>query len=103
MFPKIKRVKDPVAIEAARKPRSEISGEPTYRSAPHHIISVGSGGPDHPFNLLQTTALEHIQIHSGLYSRDELFQIVAEREGLTVEFVMSEVNRMRLEGNNAEL
>ena len=97
MIPKVKRIKDPKAIEAVRKPYSEISGKPTYGAAPHHVITVGSGGPDHPFNLIQTTGNEHVDCHSGKYSKDYLFGIIAEREGLTVEYIKHEVNRMRRE------
>jgi hypothetical protein len=100
MLLKVMRIKDPEAIKAVRKPCSEISGEPTHGAAPHHVITVGSGGPDHPYNMIQTTGNEHIDCHSGKYSKDYLFGIIAEREGVTVEFIKSEINRMR-RGNNA--
>ena len=104
--PKISRLVDPAAVEAAKKPYSELSGKPTYGASPHHVISVGAGGPDHSFNLIQLTAEEHIQAHAGLISGDVLFAIIAEREegsydfpGLpTVEYIKSEIKRMRGRG-----
>lgn len=95
MFPKTITIKDSKAIEQARKPYSEISGKPVYGAAPHHVISVGAGGPDHRFNLIQTTDVEHIDIHKGLISRDFLFALIAVRENVTVEYLKAEINRMR--------
>jgi len=95
---KQQRIVDPEAIEAARRKLSEISGKPTNGASPHHIYSVGAGGPDHRFNLIQTTANEHIDCHSGNYSKDFLLGIVAKREGETVEYLKTEINRMRGRG-----
>lgn len=97
MFPKIKRIKDPAAVDAVRSPYSEISGQPTYGAGPHHVITVGAGGPDHRYNLIQTTGIEHVDCHAGKYSKKFLFTIIAKREGKTVEFIMAEINRMRRE------
>ncbi len=94
-IPKHKRLVDPAAVEAARKPYSEYSGLPTYGAPPHHVISVGAGGPDHPFNMIQLTGFEHMQAHNGEISRDTLFGIIARREGVTVEHLKSEIQRMR--------
>ena len=92
---KVQRLVDPDAIEAARKPYSEISGEPTYGAAPHHIYPVGSGGPDHRFNLIQTTGNEHIKCHNGEYDKEFLLTIVAERESVTVDYVITTINNTR--------
>jgi len=54
MIPKLARLKDPAAIKAATKPYSELSGKRAY-GGPHHVITVGAGGPDHPCNLIQLT------------------------------------------------
>ena len=95
MLVKPKRIKDPDVIDAVRSPYSEISGEPTYGAGPHHVITVGAGGPDHRYNLIQTTGIEHVECHAGKYSKDYLFAIIAKREGKTVEFIKDAVNRMR--------
>jgi len=89
------RLIDPAAVEAARKPYSEFSGFPTYGAAVHHVISVGAGGPDHRFNLIQLTAEEHVMAHKGLIKREQLFAIIAEREGVSAEFVRAEIRIMR--------
>ena len=90
------RLVDPGAIEAARKPHSELSGLPAYGAAPHHwYITVGAGGPDHKYNLIQLTATEHIKAHAGEITKDELAKIVAEREGLPVEVLLAEIQNMR--------
>lgn len=92
---KHQRLVDPSAIEEVRNEHSEISGEQAHGAPPHHIYSVGAGGPDHRFNLIQTTGIEHIDIHAGLYSQGLLLEIVAARENETVEFIKAEINRMR--------
>ena len=97
MFPKIKRIKDPAAIDAVRSPYSEISGEPTHGAPPHHVITVGAGGPDHRYNLIQTTGAEHIDCHNGKYSKRYLFSVIANREGVTIPHLLKEVNRLRRE------
>jgi hypothetical protein len=83
------------AIEEARKEYSELSGLPTFGAPPHHVIAVGAGGPDHAYNLIQLTGPEHIRAHAGKPPKDVLFGIIATREGITVEELKSELNKMR--------
>ena len=90
------RLADPEAIEAARKPCSELSGLPTYGAAPHHwYITVGAGGPDHKYNLIQLTATEHIKAHAGEITKEQLAKIVAERESMPVAVLLAEIHNMR--------
>lgn len=93
---KVSRLIDPAAIEAAKKPRSELSGLPTYGIGPHHwYITVGAGGPDYLWNLIQLNSAEHVKAHTGEITKEELAVIVAEREGVTVEYLMAEIRKMK--------
>jgi len=96
MFPKTKRKKDKKAIEQARKPYSELSGKPTRGEEPHHyLITVGAGGPDHPYNLIQLTWDEHTKAHAGNISEHKLVKIVAEREGVSEKEIIETVYRLK--------
>lgn len=55
---------------------------------PHHIYTVGSGGGDIKENLIQLCADCHIAAHAGYARKDELIEIVAEREGMTSDNVI---------------
>jgi len=90
------RLVDLEAIEMARKPYSELSKLPTYGAAPHHwYITVGAGGPDHKYNLIQTTGEEHVKAHAGEITKEQISIIVAKREGMTVEVLKNEIRAMR--------
>ncbi len=91
---KQQRLVNPAAVEEVRSALSEISGEPTHGAAPHHIWGVGIGGPDHVYNLIQTTGGEHVATHAGKYTRDYLLGIVAERTGKTVDYLKCEIFKM---------
>lgn len=96
MLQKPKRVRNPKAIAAIRKPYCEVCGRPAY-GEPHHIITRGAGGPDHPFNLIQLCGSCHYEkVPAGKLSREYLFRIVARREGKTVEEIKDAVNTMRI-------
>lgn len=83
---KHKRIKDRKAIKAARKNFCERCG--CYAGIePHHIFTVGSGGGDVSYNLVQLCTCCHIGAHSGNIQRDELLAIVAEREGMSADEV----------------
>ena len=83
---KHKRIKDRRAIKAARKNFCERCGR--YAGIePHHIFTVGSGGGDVSYNLVQLCTCCHIGAHSGNVQRDELLAIVAEREGMSADEV----------------
>jgi len=95
MLAKRKRLVDPAAIEAARKPYCEVCGQSAH-GGPHHIITVGAGGPDHKYNLIQLCGICHYaKIPSGKLTRRFLFGIVARREGATVEEVEETVCRLK--------
>ena len=81
MIPKPKRIVDPAAVKAARRPYCEHCHKRTG-GGPHHIITVGSGGPDHALNLLQLCGDCHTKAHSGQISKDKLWQIIGKREGI---------------------
>lgn len=95
------RLVDPAAVEAVQKPWCEIPacGRFTYGADPHHIVTRGSGGPDHRFNLIQLCGFCHYgKLTEGKYSKDYLFGIIAERESVPVEFIKSEIRKMRGRG-----
>ena len=83
--PKRKRVRDRATCKSVRKPYCEVCGEKAYGGC-HHVISVGSGGGDLVENLIQLCKNCHInKAHGGHYSKDFLFEIIAKREGKTLE------------------
>lgn len=93
--PKVVRLRDPKAIKAARKPFCENCGGPAY-GEPHHIIPRSCGGADHRLNLVQLCFKEHYgAVATGELKPEQLFAIIAKREGMAVEDVIREVNRMR--------
>jgi len=81
MLPKPKRLRDKRAIEAARKPYCELCGRADMGLQVHHVVSRGSGGPDMPENLITFCASCHTLAHGGCISRDELWRVIAQREG----------------------
>jgi hypothetical protein len=84
MFPKNPRVKSKATIEKTRKQACEISGH-TKGLHQHHVVPKGAGGPDIKENLITLDAENHTKAHNGQISRDALWEIVARREGKTVE------------------
>lgn len=81
---KHKRIKDRKAIQAARKNCCDLCG--AYAGIePHHIFTVGSGGGDIAINLIQLCSSCHISTHNGKIARQELLEVVARREGLSVD------------------
>ena len=96
--PKPVRLRDPKAIDAARKPYCEVCGRPA-QGEPHHIIPRSVGGADHKLNLIQLCRRCHYgDVASGKLKPEQLFAIIAKREGMAVEEVIAEVNRMRGRG-----
>lgn len=81
-IPKNKRIKNRKTIQAVRKNYCEYCGRQAT-GEPHHIFTVGSGGGDVEYNLIQLCYSCHTKTHAGHIQRDELLAIVAEREGLT--------------------
>ena len=86
MIPKHKRIVNKKLINEMSGGICEKCGRPAH-GQPHHIITVGAGGPDIKENLIQLSCSNgcHIKAHSGEITRDELLFIVARRENITVE------------------
>ncbi|MBM6823703.1 HNH endonuclease [Veillonella magna] len=55
---------------------------------PHHIYTIGSGGGNIKENLIQLCADCHIAAHAGYVGKNELIEIVAEREGMTSDAIV---------------
>ena len=99
ILPKPHRLRDPKAIAAVRAIGiSDLSGLPTNGAPPHHVIPVSCAGPDHRYNLLSNTSEQHRLCQDGLIPQDVQFKAIAMREGVSVETVIQEVNRMRGRG-----
>ncbi len=96
VFPTYKRLTDKKAIKAARKPYCERCGA-RASGEPHHVITRGAGGPDHPFNLIQLCGpnCHYGDVPAGKVSKQELFEIIAKREGVPVQDVIDTVRRLQ--------
>lgn len=94
--PKPRRLLDPGAVQAAKKPWCEVCGSPSRGIEPHHILTRGAGGPDHKYNLIQLCWECHYgRVPAGQLPPHYLFEIVARREGKTVEEIEEMVYRLR--------
>ena len=82
--------RNPKAIKACRKPYCELCGSPAY-GEPHHIISRGAGGPDHPLNLIQLCGQCHVKAHMGKIARMILLAIISKRYGMAAEQVLDAI------------
>ena len=71
MIPKVKRIKDPEAVNNARKPYCQLCGNVKDIQV-HHLKSKGSGGNDTPDNLISLCKYCHAKTHSGQISREQL-------------------------------
>ena len=93
--PKKLRVSNPKLIKEMRSSTCEACKRDTSCQL-HHIISVGSGGPDHRYNLISLCQWNcHIKAHNGVLSRKYLFSLVALREGLHYEIVIDTVMQLK--------
>jgi hypothetical protein len=89
--PKNVRLSNTKLIKEMRSSVCEVCEQETVCDL-HHIMSVGSGGPDHKFNLISLCKWNcHIKAHNGILSRKLLFSKVAVREGLLYENVIATV------------
>jgi len=86
MLTKPKRIVDKKLIKNMTGGYCEYCGRQAY-GQPHHIKTVGSGGPDIRENLIQLSCSNccHDKAHRGLIPKNVLFSIVAQREGITPE------------------
>jgi ribosome-binding protein aMBF1 (putative translation factor) len=94
MLQKRKRLTDPQAVKDAQLPYCELCGGRAY-GEPHHICTRGSGSVDHKLNLVQLCVEHHVKAHNAQISKAELWRIVAEREGMTVDAVEDAVRGMK--------
>jgi 5-methylcytosine-specific restriction endonuclease McrA len=84
MYPKNERIVDKKAIDKCKeKGFCQICGHPG--KDPHHIITKGSGGPDHEYNLICLCRECHSGVHNGKYDRNWLFYFVSVRERVKVD------------------
>jgi hypothetical protein len=90
-LPKPKRIRSQATLRLVRReaeascqyvdPASGLICEQTAEGEPHHIRTRGAGGEDIPENLIQLCGVHHRAFHDGKINRNELIEIVAEREG----------------------
>ena len=93
--PKKMRLSDPKLIKEMGSDRCEICGESAACEV-HHIISVGSGGPDHRYNLIALCKWKcHIKAHNGRLPKEFLFGKVSLREGVVYDVVAETVRRFK--------
>ena len=92
VIPKITRLKDTAAIAECRKSMCERCGREAF-GEPHHVITVGAGGPDHPCNLIQLCGPCHTHAHTAVIPKGELFQIIANRQGYDPEPIVAAIRR----------
>jgi hypothetical protein len=93
--PKLKRLKDPKLIKKMRSDRCEICRD-RVECEVHHIISVGSGGPDHRYNLIALCKWKcHIKAHNWRLPKEFLFGKVSLREGVVYDVVAETVRRLK--------
>ena len=71
MIPKVKRIVDREAVNAARLTYCEYCGK-TGIIHVHHLKSKGSGGHDTPDNLISLCIFCHSKAHTGEISREQL-------------------------------
>jgi len=93
MYPKKIRIKDKKAKERVRKNYCEVCGRAAYK-LPHHIESVGSGGPDVEENQIQLCEECHTKAHSGKIAKRFLFLIVAKRMKMDVDDLIEGVKQL---------
>ena len=85
--PKPKRTKDKALLKALRLGHCELCGRSADDIGVHHIITKASGGPDARCNLVCLCNSCHTAAHAGNIAKEQLWAIVAAREGMTAEQV----------------
>ncbi len=95
IYPKPGRVKNKKVGAQARLPYCELCGQKAH-GLPHHIESVGSGGPDHIYNQVQLCwGCHYVKIPGGTITKRQLFYVVAAREGVSIRTVLSTVKKLK--------
>lgn len=97
-----KRVKDKKSVKATKKDYCEYVDEVTgircgkrcYRE-PHHVESVGSGGPDIEENQIQLCDECHTKAHTACrgYSKKWLYTIISRRMMKSLEEIINAVEK----------
>ena len=71
---------------------------------PHHIFSRGAGRLDVAINLVSLCRQDHRNAHDGHQpTREQLLQIVARREGISVETIVDRIWLLRRLDKHAEI
>ena len=76
MLEKQKRIKDPVAYKAARRPYCVYCGKTNIGFTVHHIKTRGSGGHDIPTNLINLCIPCHARAHTGEIRKSDLYDML---------------------------
>lgn len=87
MFPKNKRIENRKLLDQHLFdfPDCEICGARAIEV--HHILTRGSGAPDHKYNILSICRQCHTQAHAPFTTlhKDQLFEVVSRREGVFID------------------
>lgn len=87
-----KRIRDRALMKAMREeiPYCEVCGRVGYGDL-HHIRYRSQLGSDIRANLIRLCYEHHAAAHAGVLTKRELIEIVARREGKTVEEIAEEI------------
>lgn len=91
--PKPHRVTDKALLKALRLGHCELCGKADDIGV-HHIITRNSGGPDARCNCLALCIACHNTAHAGNVTKEQLWAIVARREGVTPEEAEAEAREL---------
>lgn len=89
-------INKPLLRRFAEVYRCEYCGCRTPGADPAHIFGRGAGRVDIPANIVSLCRQCHTSSHAGGYPTfDDLLLIAAKREGVTPEWIVDEVYRIR--------
>lgn len=92
--PKKIRIEDSTAKDKVKSLICEVCGKPSYGD-PHHIKTVGSGGPDIEENQIQLCwECHYVKVPSGKLTKRFLFSIVAKRMRVDTEDLIEGVKQL---------
>jgi len=94
-------VTDKALLKALRIGYCELCGRVDMECGVHHIITRGAAGPDARCNLVCLCNSCHTEAHAGKIAKEQLWAIVAAREGMTAEQVGQEARRLAREAHGA--
>jgi len=92
-------VTDKALLKALRIGYCELCGRADMECGVHHIITRGAAGPDARCNLVCLCNSCHTAAHAGNIAKEQLWAIVAAREGMTAEQVGQEARRLAREAH----